>query len=106
MTKRIFALILALLMTATLFAACKKKDSLIGAWKNDDNDMQLIYIFDSNGEGLVASEAEALAFTWSTEGNTLRITIDDTTSVSTYSIADDVLTISNNTESISYTKIQ
>lgn len=106
MSKRIFSLILSLLMVLILFTACDKKDSLVGAWKNDNNGMKLVYVFDSDGTGLVASEAEALKFTWSTEGNTLKMTVGESTIDNTFEIDKDTLTITNAQETLTYTKIK
>lgn len=105
MTKRIFALICAILMIATVFAACGDKkddnktttvapvvdtpvattpvldgpaaasDALQGSWSVTEEGIEVIYTFNGDGTGVVEMAGMAMDMTYSINGNTVTYTL-------------------------------
>lgn len=105
MTKRIFALIIAVLMLATVFAACGDKkddnktttttpvidtpvatlpvsdgpaaatDALQGSWGVTEEGMEIIYTFNGDGTGVVEMMGMALDMTYTIDGSSVTYTI-------------------------------
>lgn len=106
MTKRIICALVSLLLILTLFTACKKDESLVGTWKNDDDGVKILYLFDDDGMGYVLSDNEAIKFGWTLEGSTLSITVGESTSKSTVSIDKDTMTLTDEQETVIFKKVK
>ena len=118
-TKRIFALILAILMVATLFAACgeekrsNKKDkdntpSIVGSWEAVEDGVAMVYTFKSGGKGEASIKEYniTLDFEWKTEGNKLTLTTEGDTQEGEYKISGDTLTLISDGEELVLTKVK
>jgi hypothetical protein len=80
---------------------------IVGSWALSEADggfeVDILATFKDNGTGTLAatitiqgeSLTESDAFTWSTDGDQLTMTMDGETEVSTYSISGDTLTITD-----------
>ncbi len=104
MTKRIFALIIAVLMIATVFAACGNKeekgnttttsavkdtvttapkndvpvvatDALTGSWSVTEEGLEIIYTFNGDGTGVVEMMGMAMEMTYEIDGNKVTYTL-------------------------------
>lgn len=116
-TRRIFALILAILMVASLFAACeegkktsKKNDtpSIVGKWEAEEDGLVMVYEFKTGGKGVASVEdmGISLDFEWKTDGNKLSLTIDGETEEGEYKISGDTLTLISEGDELVLTKVK
>lgn len=118
-TKRIFALILAVLMIASLFVACddakksSKKDkdntpSIVGSWEVTEDGVKMVYDFKAGGKGEATVEEYGITldFEWETEGNKLKLTVDGDTEEGEYKISGDTLTLINDDEELVLTRVK
>lgn len=107
--KKISLTILALVAVLMLTSCGKaKKVSIAGSW-GADSGSETVYLFNEDGTGKISiGTTVSKSFTYETNDNTLKIVTEilgqKDEQEYTYSIDGDVLTMTRNTESVTYTK--
>lgn len=129
MTKRILSLILALLMVATLFAACgdekrsSKKDKdekdvvtteaapadpLQGSWYAEPDGVEMTFTFNGDGTGSVETMGMTMDTTYTVSGNTISLTMsfmgESETTEFEYSVSGNELSLTTDGETQVFTK--
>ena len=104
--KKISLTILALVAVLMLASCGKaKKVSIAGSW-GADSGSETVYLFNEDGTGKISiGTTVSKSFTYETNDNTLKIVTEILGQKEyTYSIDGDVLTMTRNNESVTYTK--
>ena len=107
--KKISLTILALVAVLMLASCGKaKKVSIAGSW-GADSGSETVYLFNEDGTGKISiGTTVSKSFTYETNDNTLKIVTEilgqKDEQEYTYSIDGDVLTMTRNNESVTYTK--
>lgn len=118
MTKRIFALLLAILMIASVFAACEDgkktskkdavKDPLKGTWSAAEDGYEMSFTFNGDGTGSLDVAGTSIDTTYKTQGTTLSVTMTYEGNTDTqdfeYTLDGNTLTLDDGVDAIDFIK--
>lgn len=108
MMKKIIALILTVLLLASVFAGCAKHGSaaVIGrwAWKYEGLGEVLSFTFNPDGTGTMESFGDSKPFTYTATDSKISMTIGESTDACEYTIDGDEMTLTVNGEALKLTK--
>ena len=108
-TTRILSLCLALILMASLLAACSSNSEFVGTWKEEGSDTKLVLA--SDGSGSVSEQGVSGSVKWNVEGDKVFITVSicgmSETDEYTYEFSGDTMTLTeNNGNTTVYTKVK
>lgn len=74
--KKLFALLLTLVMLVGVFAACGGGDSIIGTWEGEQDGVTLELTFEEGGKGKMGSMGTTLDCTWEIKDGKLSMSME------------------------------
>jgi len=107
--KKTLCIILAVLLLAVSLCACGGTNSIVGSWSGTTDGFAVTMSFEKDGSGVMSALGglASESFTYTIEGDTIEVkTSDDDPEVFDFEIDGDTLTLTDDDEVLTLTKVK